>query len=159
MLYIIGTLRHRVPIASENALQCPHRLKHQKGRKRAEIARKCSALPCNVSCAVAQCRRAYSCKKIGRGIPARFLRFTNFHRCFCLCKYPQTRPLGVVRVFAWVRPSSRNTGRIWRSTAVIRSAYPRGISPCRRASRSSTRCRRVRFLLRYGRGRGASRLP
>ena len=90
MLYIIGTLRHRVPIASENALQCPHRLKHQKGRKRAEIARKCSALPCNVSCAVAQCRRAYSCKKIGRGIPARFLRFTNFHRCFCLCKYPQT---------------------------------------------------------------------
>ena len=90
MLYIIGTLRHRVPIASENALQCPHRLKHQKGRKRAEIARKCSALPCNVSCAVAQCRRAYSCKKIGRGIPARFLRFTNFHRCFYLCKYPQT---------------------------------------------------------------------
>ena len=90
MLYIIGTLRHRVPITSENALQCPHRLKHQKGRKRAEIARKCSALPCNVSCAVAQCRRAYSCKKIGRGIPARFLRFTNFHRCFYLCKYPQT---------------------------------------------------------------------
>ena len=82
MLYIIGTLRHRVPIASENALQCPHRLKHQKGRKRAEIARKCSALPCNVSCAVAQCRRAYSCKKIGRDLTARFLRFTNFHRCF-----------------------------------------------------------------------------
>ena len=90
MLYIIGTLRHRVPITSENALQCPHRLKHQKGRKRAEIARKCSALPCNVSCAVAQCRRAYSCKKIGRDLTARFLRFTNFHRCFYLCKYPQT---------------------------------------------------------------------
>ena len=62
-------------------------------------------------------------------------------------------------VFAWVRPSNRNTGRIWRSTAVIRSASPRGISPCRRAFQSSTRYKRVRFLSRCGRGRGAFRLP
>ena len=65
MLYDIGTLGHRVPMASKNALQCPHCVKHPKGRKRAEIARICSALPCNVSRAVAQCRRTYSCNKSG----------------------------------------------------------------------------------------------
>ena len=50
-----------------------------------------SALPSTVKWAKAHiCASPYSCKKIGRGIPARFLRFTNFHRCFYLCKYPQT---------------------------------------------------------------------
>ena len=50
-----------------------------------------SALPSNVRGAkVVYDVRPYSCKKIGRGIPARFLRFTNFHRCSYLCKYPQT---------------------------------------------------------------------
>ena len=50
-----------------------------------------SALPSTVKWVKAHiCASPYSCKKIGRGIPARFLRFTNFHRCFCLCKYPQT---------------------------------------------------------------------
>ena len=42
-----------------------------------------SALPSTVKWAKAHiCASPYSCKKIGRGIPARFLRFTNFHRCF-----------------------------------------------------------------------------
>ena len=50
-----------------------------------------SALPSTVKWAKAHiCASPYSCKKIGRGIPARFLRFTNLHRCFYLCKYPQT---------------------------------------------------------------------
>ena len=119
-----------------------------------------SALPSTVKWANAHiCASPYSCKKIGRGIPARFLRFTNFHRCFYLCKYPQTPSAWGGSGFAWVRPSSRNTGRIWRSTAVIRSASPRGISPCRRASRSNTLYRRVHYLSRCGRGRGAFRLP
>ena len=50
-----------------------------------------SALPSTVKWANAHiCASPYSCKKIGRGIPARFLRFTNLHRCFYLCKYSQT---------------------------------------------------------------------
>ena len=62
-------------------------------------------------------------------------------------------------VFAWVAPQNRNTGRFWRSTAVIRLASPRGISPCRRVFQSSIRYRRDRSRIRCGRGQRASRLP
>ena len=41
---------------------------HENGLKRGKIAHNCSALPCKVICVAAQCRHAYSCNKIGRGL-------------------------------------------------------------------------------------------
>lgn len=40
----------------------------KRGSKSLEIAHFCSALPCIVTCVAAQCRHAYSCNKIGRGL-------------------------------------------------------------------------------------------
>ena len=145
MLYDIGIIGFHVPMGSKNALQCPHSRKHQKGRKRAETARNCSALPCNVSVRWLNVAALIPATKSGEAYLPDLVGASQLSSSVCsFANSPNFRPLGVVRVLAWVRPSNRNTGRFWRSTAVIHSASPRGISPCRRASRSSTRYRRDR---------------
>ena len=129
-------------------------------RESAEISLFCSALPCKVSGRTAVTTSPLFLQK---NRARHTCPISSFHQpsslFFIFANIPKLRPLWVVRVLAWVRPSNRNTGRFWRSTVVIRSASPREISPCRRASRSSTRYRRDCSRTRCGRGRRAYLLP
>ena len=55
---------------------------HENGLKRDKIAYNCSVLPCEVICVAAQCRHAYSCNKIARGLSIlNFFDLARFLRC------------------------------------------------------------------------------
>jgi hypothetical protein len=66
-------------------------------------------------------------KKSGEAYLPDFFVSPTFIVVFIFANIPKLRPLWVIRVLAWVRPSNRNTGRFWRSTVVIRLAYSSGI--------------------------------
>ena len=79
-------MRNQVDLEFIFAQDVAFRISYKTAWKRAEKGQKahnCSALPCKVICVAAQCRHAYSCNKIRRGLS--ILNFFDLAR-FCVVK-------------------------------------------------------------------------